>query len=383
MQRCPPSWVPMGWDLVADRIRRARALGTPARVITLVAAVLLVVAVGTLGAGSWTNRALTGNGLRVDAGGVLAEVSAAVTPIAATALPVPIETPLVTFDPRPPTVPAALRAQPAGRDLRPQLADARADGDGLIERGCGLSLLGAQPPLCVLGDPDGARTIALVGDSHAGHWFPALELVARDHHWRLIPLTKDSCTFLDMRIVAVYLGGREYLECARWRVAVVALLRQLQPDVVMVSSSRWVHPVFAIDADAGRQADAMARMLSALPGRVVLMADTPLSSVDVPACLARAPAAPDLCATAARDALAEQLLRDGPAAERSGATLIDPTPWFCGPQVCPAVIDSTIVYRDEHHVTATFSRTLAQRIDAALREILNVTEPAQRTSHGW
>src|SRR2546422_8239702 len=36
----------------------------------------------------------------------------------------------------------------------------------------------------------------------------------------------------------------------------------------VVSSSRWVHPVEPVDADAARQADAMARLLRRLPGRV-------------------------------------------------------------------------------------------------------------------
>lgn len=291
------------------------------------------------------------------------------------AMAAPTAAPTITIDAAPSIAVAAPRAQPAGRELQPRLVDARADGDGLTERGCGLSLPGAQPPLCVLGDPGGTHTLALVGDSHAGHWFPALELVARERHWRLIPLTKDSCTFLDMRIVSVHLG-REYLDCARWRTAVVGVLQQLQPDLVMVSSSRWVHPVLAVDADADRQADAMARLLSALPGRIVLMADTPLSAVDVPACLSRFPTRPEQCATAVGSALSRQFLRDGPAAERSGATLVDPASWFCGPEVCPAVIDSTIVYRDDHHVTATFSRTLAPRLDAALSGLMTAIEMA-------
>lgn len=381
----------MGWESVHEPRRRAPASRGSGRRFVLATAAILVLALGGLGVAGWSQRALIDHGHPlVAADGEPAHTS--FNPVTTTAIAepeqvttaAPIEAPPVTSDAASSPV-AAPRAQPAGRDLRPRLVDARADGDGLTEQGCGLSLSGAKPPACVLGEPDGARTIALVGDSHAGHWFPALELVAREHHWRLIPLTKDSCTFLDMRIVAVYLGGREYLECARWRVAVVALLQELQPDLVMVSSSRWVHPVLAVDADVGRQADAMARLLSALPGQVVLMADTPLSSVDVPACLSRAPTRPELCATAASDALSGQLLRDGPAAERSGATLVDPISWFCGSEVCPAVIDSTIVYRDEHHVTATFSRTLAPRVDAALRDVMRAIEVAagERAAHGW
>jgi hypothetical protein len=114
----------------------------------------------------------------------------------------------------------------------------------------------------------------------------------------------------------------------------------------------------------------MARLLSTLPGRLVVMADTPLLALDVPACLSRLPLRPDQCATSAGYALSGQLLRDGPAAERSGALLVDPGPWLCGPTACPPIIDSTIVYRDDHHLTATFARALAPLLDEALAGVV-------------
>jgi hypothetical protein len=259
---------------------------------------------------------------------------------------------------------------PAPRELRPRLADARRDVDGLNERGCGLSLAGSQPPLCALGVADGAITVALVGDSHAAQWFPALDVIAQQRGWKVLPFTKDSCIFLDMRIVSIHLE-REYTECARWRDQVVIALQRAQPDLVVVSSSRWVHPVDPADADPQRQSDAMVRLLKTLPGRVAIIADTPLSAVDVPACLSRADRTAADCATARYYALTAHLARDGRAAAALGATLIDPTQWLCGPEVCPAVIDWTIVYRDDHHLTATMARRLAPLIESGLMEALS------------
>src|SRR5262249_17612785 len=99
------------------------------------------------------------------------------------------------------------------RELRPRLADARKDTDGINERGCGLALPGTTPPRCALGSPAGSMTVALVGDSHAAQWAPALEAIASSRGWTLVPFTKDSCIFLDMRIVSIHLE-REYTECA-------------------------------------------------------------------------------------------------------------------------------------------------------------------------
>lgn len=271
-----------------------------------------------------------------------------------------------------PTVPATATPgpTPAGpRELRPRLTDARDDGDGLNARGCGLSLRGSQPPLCDLGVA-GPATVALVGDSHAAQWFPALDLIAEQRGWRILPFTKDSCIFLDMRIISLHLE-REYTECAAWRENVITILQRLRPDLVVVSSSRWVHPVEPVDADAARQADAMARLLRRLPGRVVVIADTPLSEVDVPACLSRRDHTAEMCATSRGYALTRHLARDGRAAQAVDAVLIDPSAWLCDEQTCPAVIDWTIVYRDDHHLTATMARRLAPMLEPGLLEALS------------
>lgn len=260
-------------------------------------------------------------------------------------------------------------ARPVKHALEPRLVDARNDVDGLNERGCGLSLAGSQPPLCQLGTTDARFTVALVGDSHAAQWFPALDAIARARAWLVMPFTKDSCIFLDMRIESLHLE-REYAECTRWRQAVLQALQRERPDLVLVSSSRWVHPVNPLDADLRRQGDAMARLLRLLPGRVVVIADTPLSFYDVPACLSRPVRPPDGCSTSRGYALTGHLMRDKFAADLSGAWLIDPAEWLCGEAMCPAIIDWTIVYRDDHHLTATFARSLAPALDARLAEAL-------------
>ena len=216
----------------------------------------------------------------------------------------------------------------------------------------------------------GPATVALVGDSHAAQWFPALDLIAEQRGWRILPFTKDSCIFLDMRIISLHLE-REYTECAAWRENVITILQRLRPDLVVVSSSRWVHPVEPVDADAARQADAMARLLRRLPGRVVVIADTPLSEVDVPACLSRRDHTAEMCATSRGYALTRHLARDGRAAQAVDAVLIDPSAWLCDEQTCPAVIDWTIVYRDDHHLTATMARRLAPMLEPGLLEALS------------
>jgi hypothetical protein len=173
-----------------------------------------------------------------------------------------------------------------------------------------------------------------------------------------------------MRIISLHLE-REYTECAAWRANVVAALQGLRPDLVVVSSSRWVHPVDPADKDTARQADAMARLLKTISSPVAIIADTPLSEVDVPACLSRRDRTADMCGTARDYALTLHLARDGRAATTLGAVLIDPALWLCDDQTCPAVIDWTVVYRDDHHLTATMARRLAPLLEPGLLEALS------------
>lgn len=46
--------------------------------------------------------------------------------------------------------------------------------------------------------------------------------------------------------------------------------------------------------------------------------------------------------------------------------LVDLAEGLFGPDVCPAVIDWTIVYRDDHHLTATMARRLAPPLEPPL-----------------
>jgi hypothetical protein len=203
-------------------------------------------------------------------------------------------------------------------------------------------------------------TVALVGDSHAAHWFPALERLANERGWRLVPFTKYSCTFVDLRIYSAWLK-REYTECEAWRGNVVKALRELKPDLVVVTSHRWFPTIVAGDDGATRQGEAMARLLRQLPGRIVLLADTPISRYDVPACLSRNLKDVRRCASDRAYAFgAKPRARERVAARLTGATLVDLSDVICpGKGTCPAVVDKMIVYRDDHHLTATFAASLA------------------------
>src|SRR6185295_301943 len=46
---------------------------------------------------------------------------------------------------------------------------------------------------CTYGDPNGTTDVVLLGDSHLGQWWPALERIAAARHWKGTFLLKTSC----------------------------------------------------------------------------------------------------------------------------------------------------------------------------------------------
>lgn len=49
---------------------------------------------------------------------------------------------------------------------------------------------------------------------------------------------------------------------------------------------------------------------------------------------------------------------------------MDMTTAVCPCDPCPAVVNRKIVYRDGHHLTATFARSLAPALDRAVAPLL-------------
>jgi len=284
-------------------------------------------------------------------------------PSATASTPEPSPTPQPTPPVEPQVVP---NPWPLPAGLRPALADARDDKERIIRDGCFMSLKGSKPPECVYGDPNGAFTVALVGDSHAAHWFPAVEAIAKARGWRLITFTKASCVFVDLPIYSPILK-RQYTECEAWRPQVVERLVEERPDLTIVSSDRWLPTSIKRDSNLERQGEAMARLLNQIPGAKAIIGDTPASRVDVPVCLSANAGDITRCATSRIEAFGRQkLVRERSAAAASNATVVDLSDAICPGDPCQAVVGDTIVQRDDHHLTATFARSLAGRLEAAL-----------------
>ena len=285
----------------------------------------------------------------------------------------PDPTVVITPNPtNPPVTKPVVNTGALPADVTPKLSRAAGDWEALKADGCELAYPGTKPLAgCVYGDKNGAITVALVGDSHAGQWFPAVNIIAKREHWKLLPMVKYSCRFTDIRQYSRILK-REYTECEAWVDNVAARLATLKPDLTIVAWTRGPGVMNDADNSPARQGVGTANLLANVPGKVALLVDTPQSVYDVPSCLSAHKGDVGACATSRSTAFGwRYLLAEKAAAKALGAraTIVNLSDWLCPGKVCPAVLGDHIVYRDFHHLTATFAASLAPALAAKLPDL--------------
>ncbi|CAN3127743.1 acyltransferase family protein [Mycobacterium sp. smrl_JER01] len=76
------------------------------------------------------------------------------------------------------------------------------DNPAIYLDGCHLSFEETEPRFCDYGDLSSSVEVAVVGDSHAAQWLPALQSVALDRAWKLKVSTKSSCPYLGIAVLS-------------------------------------------------------------------------------------------------------------------------------------------------------------------------------------
>lgn len=244
------------------------------------------------------------------------------------------------------------------RNLTPSLIDAKNDIPAVYADGCHLEVAETTPKPCTYGDPRGT-TVLLVGDSHAAQWFSALEEIATSRGYRLVSMTKSSCPFADLTIELTG-RNRPYSECADWNRNVRHYIERTRPAVI-VTSTLGIYT----DAEHPKAEDALELGLrrswswaAERGSTVVPLVDTPYMSTNVPECLASHASDPQACSTVRAEAYPHQGLERRAAADLRGVTVIDLNDLICPGTRCEPIIGDVLVYRDQHHLSDTYVRTL-------------------------
>lgn len=203
--------------------------------------------------------------------------------------------------------------------------------------------------------------VAVVGDSHANQWMPALETIARSRHWYVVTYFKSGCAF------ALDIGTSS---CQQFNAKVRSALAQDRPDLVITSARSGVG--YSSGASPQEAVAGFSRAwipLVATGVQVIVLADTPQPELadllDPPSCVEEG----KRCSIPASQAFGDSALEQ--AAKRSGAQLVDMRQLFCRNAQCPSVIGGVLVYRDSNHMTSVYARTLAEPLSARLGPLVD------------
>ncbi|MEU8243312.1 acyltransferase family protein [Actinoplanes missouriensis] len=264
-------------------------------------------------------------------------------------------------------------------NLTPSLLEPSAEMPGHYAAQCHLDYRSTKFDTCAYGDPAGDRTVFLIGDSHAAHWFPAVDAAARTEGWRLVALTKSSC---QMPTIVNYSGPlkRAYTECARWREAVLARVVAEKPDLVVIASNDSDNgglidsTTGGIVSPKGQKDDDLwlagwKKTWAKLKGfKLMQIQDTVRPTKTAPECLAENAWQIRKCDQVKTKGIVEPHRRQiiAKAAKAQGITVIDPSPWQCAAGVCPPIVGDTLVYRDGNHLSVAYARALTPLVQKAV-----------------
>ena len=276
---------------------------------------------------------------------------------------------------------------PAEAELTPSApCTVRNEDDAVFHTlGTGGSGIYSLPPggtatlsLCVFGEPPpvARRGFALLGDSHAGTWRAALDVVGRSLRWEGASVTLASCTFSTARPI---LPPGLIVPCVQWRLEVLAWFADNpQVDTVFVSehTSARVVPTPGLSPFEARVAGYLAawRALPPTVKHIVVLRDTPYVGTTTGACIDRAiarhQAAGPACAIPRRLAVHRDPELEAAAELGPRATVIDMTRFFCDARLCYPVIGGVLVYQDTNHMTRAYSATLGPYLGRAFARLL-------------
>ena len=272
-------------------------------------------------------------------------------------------------------------------NLVPSLQTAFVDAPASYRDGCHLGGADVKPKAgCLYGDPAGSITVVLYGDLHAAAWLPAITAVGARQGWRVVSVTRSACPAAD---VTPALNGTVDKHCTTWHKNALAYIAGLHADLVIASSyeryplatngrpapaRRWGHLWQAGLTRTLLSLDELADSviyLDEVPHQAGLMGCLQAHSTDIARCERRR-------STALAHSWRSLDIKAAAAASVSEATV---TGLVCPYDPCPVVVDSHLIYRDDTHITATYSRVLAPGLERIIDADASLPATTQGVSY--
>lgn len=220
---------------------------------------------------------------------------------------------------------------------------------------------------CTFGDPDASRRVALVGNSHAGQWLPALQRIAETEGWQITTYLASRCAFsdLDQNLPT----PQHTAACRDWVRTVTDEIAAEDFELVVLTNRMSVTASGAatLEESADLYQRGYERVLETWSKKrvpLLVLQDTPAPGdagiESIPDCVAANLSDFTRCSAPRDDWIpTEPMVPAFAAVEPRGARLADLNDYICGPEICSPVVGGVITYSDGSHLTATYARTLA------------------------
>jgi hypothetical protein len=216
-----------------------------------------------------------------------------------------------------------------------------------------------------------ARTVAVVGDSHAVQWFDALDQLGKIRNWHFKTFTKAACpvTFATRLLHPAVPSSNS--DCLAYSHAVADRIAE-DPSISLVfATSRASFYGYASAGDPKLAVPAVDGYVAIWKQwldagkKVVVLGEVPsLGSQRVPDCLAKNPDHSLACARPVADAVPKNL-NLAAAAEKlasRGVLYMRMRDYFCDRTTCLAVVGGLITYRDSAHISTEFATAMTPYI---------------------
>lgn len=275
--------------------------------------------------------------------------------------------------------------EPLAADLRgvlPAPSQARYDVPAPRSRACTQGAGSSLTTGCVFGDSRGNVHVAMVGNSKTLQWLPALDEVAELNGWRLTVHAKSMCELTSAPTRDAPSDVTDgFADCDRFNARMLdQLTGDDRPDVLVTAlDTLKVHqddprlPAARVDALRREGVVRYWEQVRDAGVEVVVLAATPRLPIDVPECL-EAVGVPARCTVPRAQAYASvwktEEAKD--ATRAAGVAFVDLNDLLCPGAVCEPVIGGLTVYRDRHHVTASYMESLAPALADRLDGVLEL-----------
>ncbi|MFD1032089.1 acyltransferase family protein [Metaplanococcus flavidus] len=198
-------------------------------------------------------------------------------------------------------------------------------------------------------------TIALVGGSHSGHWFPALREMSERLGLRIDVYNKDACRFTRDDF-----DGLLTEACMEWNDKLVEVLKEDLPDLIFTTANVNIgNKVPSGYLEIWREFEGITEIFA--------IRDNPRMKEEPPTCLEEHP---DKCSVPRDKALAEVVPWENTENVPENVTFADMSEYFCDEETCYPVIGNVMVYRDLHHLTTLYSKTMGPALEEHITEAL-------------